>query len=154
MSEKRNTRNLTARAEHWQIGTSGTGKHRVEVLFGTSEGELTWYGYFTEATMDRTIESLRHCGWEGDDLEHMEGLDANEVVLVVAEEEYEGKWYTKVQWVNRQGITSEALGEKELRAFAAEMKSHIRAFDAANGKRQPAKPEKKKKKEEEDDLAF
>ena len=142
-----NKRFYKAKAKQWALAESSTGKEQVAVLFeiltpDAAEKHLTWYGFFTEATADRTIESLRYCGWQGDDLLDLTGLDTNEVELVVEDEEYEGKINVRVQWINRVAALSLKVpltGDKA-KAFAAAMKGKIRALDAAGGKRTPSKP--------------
>lgn len=145
MGAASNERAYLAKAKSWQLGESSTGKERVEVVFEitTPDADLrtiTWYGYFsTEKLAARTVESLRICGWEGDDLTEMEGLNKNDVELVVADEEYEGKTYAKVQWVNRPGgmSMSAPLTGDRAKSFAASMRDRIRAMDAAKGKKAP-----------------
>jgi|GEM_PF-1281403 len=134
-----------ARAGHWGLGVTGSGKDQVAVLFDIStEGadvkDITWYGYFTEATFERTIEALRHCGWEGDDLSNLQGLDAHEVDLVIEDEEYNGSIAPKVQFVNRPGglALSAPMGVEKTKAFAASMRDRIRAIDASKGVRKAA----------------
>jgi hypothetical protein len=136
-----NRRYYRARAIEAGLGESSTGKEQVAVSFeilteGVPEKFLTWFGYFTDATANRTIESLRHCGWKGDDLTDISGLD-QEVDLVVEEEEYEGKQHTKVQWVNRPGglTIKTPLSPDKAKAFSASMRDRIRALDTANGTR-------------------
>lgn len=139
-----NKRVYRAKARTWGLGESSTGKEQVAVEFevltpDAAEHVLTWYGYFTDATWERTVESLRHCGWQGDDLTQLEDLDANEVDLVVEDEEYEGKAYPRVQWVNRAGglaIKTPLAGDKA-KAFAAGMKDRIRALAASSGQPRP-----------------
>jgi hypothetical protein len=134
-----------AKAAEWALGETASGKEQVAVAFNiltpdAQENRLTWYGYFSDGAVDRTLESLRICGWQGDDLTDLTGLDANEVELVVEDEEYpegSGKWRAKVQWVNRSGglaLKAPLAGDKA-KAFAASMRERIRALDAANGKR-------------------
>lgn len=131
-----------AKAKTWGLGEASTGNKEVAVLFDILDeaaefSALTWRGHFSDAAWERTVESLRICGWEGDDLTKLEGLDKNEVELVVEEEEYEGKTQTKVRWVNRIGslnIKAPLEGDK-LKSFAAAMQSKIRAFDASKGRK-------------------
>lgn len=146
-----NKRYYRGKAKEWTLAESSTGKPMMVVLFdilteGAAEKALTWRGFFTEATTDRTIESLRFMGFEGDDLSQLEGLDRNEVELVVEDEEYtdeasgEVKTSAKVQWVNKPrtlAVKTILEGDK-LKAFAASMKASFRAVDAAAGKRAPA----------------
>lgn len=118
-----------ARAKEWGLGHSATGKEQVAVLFEVTQGEhagksFTWFGFFTENTTERTLDSLRHCGWDGDNFVEMKGLDSNEVEIVVEEEEYEGKVRTKVQWVNRPSRLAmrEQMNAQAQAAFAAKMR--------------------------------
>ena len=142
-----NKRYLRSKAQEWALGESESGKAYIAISFKVkdTDGEekfVSWRGFFTEATTERTIESLRAMGFEGDDLSNLVGLDKNEVELVVEDEEYEGKTYARVQWVNKPkgpGVKNQLEGQK-LGAFAAQMKQAFRAHDASNGKRVGTKP--------------
>lgn len=121
-----------ARAAEWAIGVASTGNKQVAIDFELSDGKehITWYGSLSEAAFDRTIESLRYCGWEGDDLSNLAGLDKNEVSLDIGWDDYGGQNRLKVNWVNRVGgvAMKDQLAGDELRAFAAQMKSRIAAI--------------------------
>lgn len=131
------------------LGMTETGKEQIAVQFETLEPEgerITWYGYFTDGTFERTIESLRHCGWRGNDLIEFaagrplpEGFGA-EVEIVVDEEEFNGRTRLKVRWVNGSGgiAVKNTLDESQARAFSARMKSRVAALQAKNGTRAPA----------------
>lgn len=132
-----------ARAREWEFGQSKTGTPYVAVRFELVDlGEyITWYGYLTERTQDRTMESLRHCGWDNDDITRPTGLNEIEVELVVERETYEGKTRAKVQWVNRIGgraLKVDEVDERTRRTFAAQMK----AAAVASRKGMPVKPPK------------
>lgn len=142
-----NKRTYRARAAVWGLGESGTGKEQVAVEFkvlteGAAEQSLTWYGYFTDGAIEKTIESLRNCGWQGDDLSQLDGLGANEVDIVVEDETYEGKTTARVQWVNKVGALAikTPLTPDRAKSFAAAMKDRIRAVELAGGKRTTPKP--------------
>lgn len=119
-----------ARGVEGALGMTGTGREQVAVLVEVTQGEhageqLTWYGYFTEKTVDRTFESLRLLGWEGDDLTDLRGINANEVSIEVEhEEDSEGRKRARVKWINGGGglVMKERLAEGAARAFAARMK--------------------------------
>lgn len=92
---------------------------------------MTWYGNFSETTVGDeqkpiyqiTLESLYHCGWISGDLQNLDGLDRNEVTLVVKHNEYNGKTQAKIAWVNKAGGgMKNAMPPTELSAFAAKMK--------------------------------
>lgn len=117
-----------ARAKEWALDVQG-GKECIVVRFefvgGQHEGRsIQWWGYFTEKTEDRTIESMRHCGWDSDSLAELDSLGNNEVDLVIEDEEYQGKWRSKVKWVNRlQRLNVKApMNQAQLSAFAARMR--------------------------------
>lgn len=140
-----------ARGVMGALGTTGTGKEQIAVLLEVTEGEeqgtqITWYGYFTEKTVDRTFESLRLLGWSGDDLTDLSGLDANEVSIVIEHEhDQSGELRARVKWINGGG----GLGLKEpmnavaAKAFAERMKGAALASrkkaPAGNGAK-PAAP--------------
>lgn len=149
---------LRARATGAGFGvseTKGTTQIAVQLHIVDSEeyaGEsIAWLGHFTDKAAARTIESLQHMGWQGDDLTELEELDAAgaervlpEVVEIVCEpEEYNGEWRLKVRWINRPGAGKFAfkapLIGAGLKAFAAQMKGTIRSAKGATGTR-PAAP--------------
>jgi len=118
-----------ARAKEWALGISSTNKEQIAVMFEFVGGEhdgkhITWFGYFTDGTVDRTLESLRHCGWESDSLAELDTLGNCEVELVIEDEEYEGKWRSKVKWVNRVAklALKEQMNAAQVAAFAARMR--------------------------------
>lgn len=118
-----------ARAKEWALGLSQTGKEQIAVLFEITSGphagkSITWFGYFTDQTVDRTLESLRHCGWDSDSLADLDGLGENEVVLVVEDETYEGKTRSRVKWVNRESrlALKDQMSAAQVQAFAARMR--------------------------------
>lgn len=96
-----------------------------ELLDDQWRGErVTWIGYFTEKTTERTMEALRFCGWSGDDVTDLVGLGTSEVSLVIDHEEYDGKLQAKVQWVNKGGAFAmkAPMSPDQKKAFAAKMR--------------------------------
>lgn len=138
-----------ARAIEWSQVTehAKTGTEEIRVLFQvTDEGEfnghhITWRGYFSEQTAERTIESLRYLGWSGDDVTNIQGLDANEVQIVVEHEEYQGKTQVKIAWVNRLAsvYVGQPMSDAKKMAFKDRMKGLVMATRQTSGAaRQPA----------------
>lgn len=139
-----------AKRDEWTFGATDKGNEYIAVLFEVTQGEhaghtLQWRGFFTDKTVDRTLDSLRHCGWDGDDIMRLDGLDRNEVEIVVEEETYddkqtgERKTVSKVQWVNRPArvrVQNELTGQS-LAAFAARFRGKAVAHKQAYGP-QPA----------------
>jgi len=131
-----------ARAKGAALGMSGTGKEQIGVEFevlteGHTGESITWYGFFTEDTTERTIKSLRTCGWAGVDLDNLDGIDANEVEIDVEEETYKGTTSAKVKWINKPGglAMKSQLDPAQARSFAQRMKGAIVALDQATGKK-------------------
>lgn len=135
-----------ARAVQAALGETSTGKEQIAVEFETLDEEgapgehITWFGFFTEKSLEHTVRALRVCGWRGDDINNLDGISDNEVSLVVEHEEYEGKVSAKVKWVNAPGggiALKSTLDAGRAASFAATMKSRIRAIEAGAGARKP-----------------
>lgn len=155
-----------ARAKEWALGMSGSGenaKEQIVVLFQIVGGEcdgrsITWYGFFTDKTVDRTLDSLRHCGWQGDNIGDLTGLDANEVEIVIVEDEYKGRTKLKVAWVNRP--TALALNRQmtpaDVQAFAARLRgctvAHKQKYKQAPSPR--TAPQQQRKRASGDDSDY
>jgi hypothetical protein len=131
-----------ARCVEAALSKTSTGREQVAALLEVTQGEhageqLTWYGHFTDKTTERTFESLRHLGWEGDDLTDLRGIDANEVSVVIEHEEgQDGRTYPRVKWINGNGgglAVKERLDDAAARAFAARMKGAAIASRSKNG---------------------
>lgn len=132
---------FTIKGVRGMLGFTNSGKEQVAVeLSVVDEGDffgerITWYGYFTELTFDRTLESLRILGWNGDDLSDLSGIDQNEAQAVIEEEEYDGKLRLKVKWINAKGglALQKPMSDGEASAFAARMKGRVLAHKQKNG---------------------
>jgi hypothetical protein len=151
-----------AKAFEVMLGESKTKRTPfVGVKFRITEGEFAgqvvkWEGYLSETTSgkskktpaERTIESLQYCGWMGDDIGAfatgvLQGLDSNEVELVVEMEDYEDRetgeqrQSPKVQWVNRPGgrvqFAGEAVDVAKAKAFGAKFRGLALKLKAQNG---------------------
>jgi hypothetical protein len=141
-----------ARAVACSFGTSSKGNHQIAVTFEILDHdefagqEITWLGSFTDKTTERTIESLQHMGWQGDDLADLDGLDVNtsartlpdSVEIVCEPDTYEGETNLKVRWVNKPGAGrfafKEPLTGQGLKAFAAQMRGAVRGAKAGSGR--------------------
>lgn len=118
-------------AREWDFGfvNNDPDRPQVGVLFELLDGDfqgrtVQWYGFFTPKTEERTLESLRHCGWSSADIIALDGMGSTEVSLVIAAEEYDGKWSNKVQWVNKPArvYMKNAMDANAKQAFAARMR--------------------------------
>ncbi len=121
-----------ARAVEGALGHTEGGNPQLAVQFTLLDDDvqgqtIAWYGYFTEKTQERTVQALRYCGWQGDDLTDLSGIDANEVQIVVDHEEYNGVTRAKVQWVNDgAGLRMKSrMSQGDAAAFAAKMRGAI-----------------------------
>ncbi len=132
-----------AKAVDWALGETKAGKPQIAVTFQlTGEGapRITYYGSFSDAAYEYTVQRLRVCGWTGDDLTQLDSIGTHEVELVIKADTYEGKTRAKVQFINRPGEgggLKSKMTEASAREFAAVMKAKI----AALGKVPAAKPE-------------
>lgn len=136
-----------ARAIEGGLGETNDGNPQVGVRFTILDEEfhgeeITWFGSFskklgqgTKTPLERTIESLRACGWKGDDLSALEGISDNEVSLVIEHDDYNGKISAKVKWVNRAGglALKAPMSADKAKAFAAKMRGEVIAASRAIG---------------------
>jgi hypothetical protein len=120
---------------------TSTGKEQVAVLFDFLDvpgKTLTWYGYWTEATWERTIETLRTCGWTGneiDDLSELSGETPEVFVVLDHEPDQNGAMRERIKWVNKtNGLAmKKALDPARAKEFAARAKAQILMFDQTHG---------------------
>jgi len=121
--------NYRAQAVDGHLSYTSKGNEQVVVKFviagGPQDGQqVTWYGFFSDACFDRTIQSLRHCGWKGDDVSALVGLDANEVEIVVEHNDYKGKVTPTVRWINQAGGGA-GMSPVQAKDFAESVKGRI-----------------------------
>jgi hypothetical protein len=119
----------------------------LEVLRGPHAGQrISWMGFFTDSTEERTLKALRVCGFDGDDLDKFaDQRPSNEVQIVVEHEEYKGVVRAKVAWINDPSFgggmkMANALSGSELRKFGAQFKSKLKSLPAVKtveAKREP-----------------
>lgn len=125
----------------------------VQVILEVTEGEhagtrIRWDGWLTEGgegkegTAQRTLESLRYLGWQGEFLTDLTGIDSNLVQIVVEHEERdingEIKTFPRVRWVNRLGggakISDEArMPEASAKALAQRFRAMARGVPVVQG---------------------
>jgi len=131
------------------LGFTSKGNDQIGLDFVLLEGpnqgsHITWYGYFTEDSFERTIESLRLCGWEGNDLSVFSdtqrgkgsGIDRSEIALVVDHEpDQHGEIRSRANWVNPLGgvAMKERMDDGASKSFAARMKGKITALQQGGG---------------------
>lgn len=127
-----------ARAQNAELGYTQNGTEQVGVPFriveGPQEGQtITWYGFFSDKCVDRTLQSLRHCGWKGDDLTDLSTVGDEDVELDIIHDTHQGKTKAKVAWVNQigGGGMKNKMGAAEAAAFAERMYPKIQRMPGA-----------------------
>lgn len=141
-----------ARATDAVLGYTSNGSEQVAVAFVLLDDKgqqtvthITWYGFFTEKTTERTIQALRHCGWQGDDLSELSTVGSADVELVIDDEpDLQGQMRTRVRWVNALGSSAPAIkdrmGDAQRKAFAAKMRGMVVAANGGKASPRPAAP--------------
>lgn len=128
---------MIATGTHYARGTDvefgfANSKEQVAVRFriegGAEDGqEIVWYGFFTDKTAERTLEALRFCGWDSDDIGEVstEVVGRNLIKIVVEHDDYNGKVRAKVAWVNRAGgpLVKNQMNEGQRSEFSKRMKA-------------------------------
>ncbi|HJX10116.1 MAG: hypothetical protein A2Z03_08860 [Chloroflexi bacterium RBG_16_56_8] len=134
-------RNVRAKAVKSVIDLIGQNETpAVVIMFELQDGtgdNRRWTGWLTDAALERTIESLRHIGFTGNDVTTLDGCDCtkllpSEVNLVLDDEvsKKDGKTYETIKWVNARGGTVEAKNSPKGQALA-ELKMRFKAAAAA-----------------------
>jgi hypothetical protein len=147
-------------AKEHVFGRAGTGTEQVVVGFElVAEGDfkgrrVSWRGYFTDATAERTLESLESAGWDGTSLKRLDGLGSRPCVLVIEDEEgSDGKIYSKVQWVNALGgglSVKEKLETNEI----ANLEERMRGIMLDRAGKRPKPQPRMREPGEDDDFGF
>jgi hypothetical protein len=122
--------NHEARPINYQFGKSKTkGTEQVSITFqfvgGPNDGKrMTYNGWLTEKTVERTLETLEHCGWDGVDIKAMKGFGSKNVELVIDEEAgTDGNMYPTIKWVNKLFSRGPGVvyGDEEMDGLAARL---------------------------------
>jgi hypothetical protein len=127
-----------ARGVEGALGVAKTGTEQVAVLLEVVEGDdmgarITWFGHFTEKATERTLESLRHLGWQGDDITDLSGIERNVVEIVVEHEVgNDGVPRARVRWINRGGGGGIAMKERMDQGAAAALAKRIKGKAVAS----------------------
>lgn len=132
------------------FGRAGTGTEQIgvslEVVEGPHTGQiLNWYGFFTEATEERTIKSMRYLGWKGTAVSKMETMYEGRAHAVVEhDEDQNGVVRAKVQWINAIGVNmKDQMNPAELMSFGkriAGLAARIDGGGSASGSANGAAP--------------
>jgi hypothetical protein len=105
-----------------QYGTTSNGNDQIVLdldLIDLGE-KVSTFLVFSDKSAPYSLERLRACGWKGDDLSNLSGIDANEVNVEVKYEMYQGDEKMKVQILTGGGVVlKDKLDDKGRRAFAA-----------------------------------
>lgn len=95
------------RTVRWGLSSNRNAQVLVyfKIIRGPRAGDvLPWFGSLSKDAYERTMQSLRYCGWKSArtaDLER-EPLD-QEVEIEVGHNDWDGKSYARVDWVNPPG---------------------------------------------------
>lgn len=128
---------VAARVIDARLGEAGTGNPQLGIQFQTDNAEVgtvTAYLFFSDATLERTEKALTDLGWAPAandwDLETMLAdrlLIGVECSLVVAEEEYNGRFGWKVKFINAAGgMMKKTYDENEVASFAQKFRAKMR----------------------------
>lgn len=99
---------MKARAIRAWLSETKTGKECAKVELALSDGRvMEWMGFFTtDNAVERTLNTLKTCGWSGEDIGDLNTVDGSrEVEVVIEPEEYNGNTYDRVKWINPLAVT-------------------------------------------------
>lgn len=138
-----------------QLGRSEGGRQTpfIAVLFESDQtigDRITWYGYLSDAAIERTVATLEKLGWDPakydgrlESLHNTDVLHGAAAEIVVEMETHEGKTRAKVKWVNfpGEGGMGEGMAVQDVTAFSDSMRAKILSAKGPtpNGKAGPSK---------------
>lgn len=98
-------REMDAIAVEAELTESKNGKPQVRMSFKLDDGSrFTHYASLSGGALQYTVEQMRTCGWDGRAFDDLSSFGQGKaVVLVVDDEEYEGKTRAKVKFINEPG---------------------------------------------------
>jgi len=108
-----------------QYGISENGNDQIAIDLDLGEmGRASTILNFSDAAAPYAVQRLRACGWKGNDLTRLDGIDANEVDVQVKYEEYKGEQKMRVEIMTGGGRVKfkQEMDDRAKRAFAARMK--------------------------------
>jgi len=126
-------------SQEWGVASTGTEQVgiRVQTIGGDLDGQyFTWYGSFTETTEERTLESLRTAGWNGDweRLIELPGLGETEFELQLEDDigpdgkprtnPSTGEVYLRATFINRISVAMKnVMSAQDKASFASRMRA-------------------------------
>ena len=131
----------------WRVSPEKKTKF-LAVAFAISDGEfagriVSWQGWMTDNSWDRTVDSMKNMGFDTDDLRDLSQL-TEEVSIDVQQEEYENDKgesvvIAKVSWVNALGAAfGDPMDPDAMATFAEKMKGRLRKKGLQGGGSSPA----------------
>ena len=145
---------IIAGSEQFGTTKNGTDQIVLDVDLTDLRRQVSVVLFFSEKAAPYALEKLRACGWTGDDVTQLSGIDANEITVVVKYEVFEGKERLRADIATTGGrITLESpMDAPAKRGFAARMKAAAKTVPRATpvqSQKRPAAPET-----DEDDVPF
>jgi hypothetical protein len=111
----------------------------LQFLEGPGKGQTrTWYGSWSEAAIEFTLDALRALGWKGDDLRDLSTIypktGGKAAIAVLQHEFFDGKWREKIAWINGDGVAmNKPLDGPAFEKFAARMRNLIPRVEGRAG---------------------
>jgi hypothetical protein len=118
------------------LGHAGTGNKQIEIHFRIAEGDYTgrtrtWFGFFSEKALERTLDSLVNIGFEGNNLNEFPLQRPTGLVPIVIkhEKDREGEMRDRIAFINRPGgggvLTGNVMNPQDSLTFAAQMRARL-----------------------------
>jgi hypothetical protein len=138
----------------WQLGETASNDPKpyvrltFEITSGPAKGRaISRDFFFTDKTWERTVESLRACGWQGTDVSDFTGIDENEVDVcikhsvmirrsngqetVVTDDEGNARYRAEIAWVGKDR-SPKPMEASKLSNFRELMKARLEGVTPAN----------------------
>lgn len=137
-------------SEQYGLSSKGNDEILLRVQVPSLNRSLFVRLSFSDGAAPYSIDKLRACGWTGNDVTKLDGIDANEVDVNIKYEIFENKEQMKVDIYAGGGIKVDTpMDDKQKRSFGA----RVAALLKGSGKNGPA-PKAAPKSDDGDDDAI
>jgi hypothetical protein len=132
---------------NWSLSETSKGTPYTRVEFEITDGpmkgrKLSKDFYLSDKTWERTVESLRCCGWQGDDVSNLAGVETREVVGKVVhemitdkegapktDEQGNAQYRAQIAWVG-EDRAPKPMEATKLSSFRELMKARLQSMGA------------------------
>lgn len=114
-----------------QYGETSNGNDQIalDLTIPALNRTLTTFLVFSENSMAYSVDRLRACGWKGEDVNKLVGIEDNEVDVRISYQQHNGKEQMRVEIMTNGGSVKldQPMDEKRKRQFGSKVAQFLKA---------------------------